>query len=184
VSEKHRECAVDVGVWLTQVPTFAEPSLRYVAGLLAERVPAAMWNEMTAIIARHFPDEEQARRVSPTGDGGGCSRSTFRHSAATSPAPGEHARRAEIEAMLDHFFEHGASAEDAATEVLRAIDAACAERDAEIERFRDEWCEMARGAEITRGQDDPAARAFRQCIGDLARALLGGENEKPKEKRQ
>ncbi len=36
-----------------------------------------------------------------------------------------------------------------------------------IEELREDWSQQANGIERTHGDDDPAARAFRACVGDL-----------------
>jgi hypothetical protein len=45
---------------------------------------------------------------------------------------------------------------------------------------RKEWSTMARGIECARGDDDPAAKAFRHCIGDLY-GIIKEHGENPDE---
>lgn len=41
----------------------------------------------------------------------------------------------------------------------------------ELEGLRDKWAEAACAIEGTYGQESPAARAFRHCIGDLYKVM-------------
>lgn len=40
-----------------------------------------------------------------------------------------------------------------------------------LEALRDKWSNYARGIEITRGYEDPAAKAFRRCISEVYEAI-------------
>ncbi len=44
-----------------------------------------------------------------------------------------------------------------------------------LELLRDRWCEQAFGIERTHGEDDPAAKALRACIGDLHGCIRADE---------
>jgi hypothetical protein len=41
----------------------------------------------------------------------------------------------------------------------------------ELQKLRNDWHAFACGIEMTHGRDDPAAKAFRNCIGNLAEVM-------------
>ena len=41
----------------------------------------------------------------------------------------------------------------------------------ELRELREKWIIMARGIEIAFGENSPAAKSLRECIGDIARII-------------
>jgi hypothetical protein len=46
----------------------------------------------------------------------------------------------------------------------------------ELEELRSRWCDYASGIEMTHGDDDPAAKAFRTCNQGLCHVLESWKN--------